>query len=137
MITTFMGILNLLARLWWLWLIIIGPVFILLSLKKNLKLLVVSSFCVGGAAAYLALTPLEYLQIDFPTYIAQPPPVPASDGGMPKAEKFQLNLLPGFYEAVNNFFVPLLKQSWYIWIPGWFVLLFIARFNPPQERRSP
>lgn len=133
MIPTLIGMLNLFLRLWWLWLILMGPVLVF-SRPVSLKLLVLAAVLVVASTLYLVLTPLEGLQIALPAAASSPPPQLGPSGGMPVADTFEWNLLPGFYDVVNYFFIPLLKQFWYIWVPGWLLILAVEAINPKRRR---
>jgi hypothetical protein len=62
-----------------------------------------------SGAAFLALTPLNSLQIMLPAYLSPPPSLQNGTGEMPLAGSVEWNLLTGFYEAINQFLIPLLK----------------------------
>ena len=132
MIDTFLQTLRLIISLWWLWLIIFGSAAWLLGvLGKNPWAALVSFLITALATAYLVLLPIEYLQI------ALPPPKPSSmvypeDGGMPRAEKFEWDLITPLYEVINEPFIPLLKQGWYIWIPVWVIFLLVNGTNTKE-----
>lgn len=135
------------AQLWWFWGIVFGLALVYLSIGhlfdaiKNksqlvtpLAVIAISLLWVLSSALYLILSPHQNLQVKNP-FPKPPAPQQYNEDGFPVAERFELDLLPAFYEATNEFFIPILKQNWHIWLPGWALVLLIATLTPEKERR--
>jgi hypothetical protein len=148
---------KLIVNLWWLWIITFGAPLLCLGLIRGVESLWssltannervmmslavsvitigVSCACVSTATSYLAMMPVESLQIETPVPTPTVSPPPKGKSGLPTATKFEWDLTPGVYDAVNNFFIPLLKAFWPIWVPGWILVLLLAALNPEEEGR--